>query len=75
MQERNIRALQSVIQEYMGQNIIVGSHGTAMSIVINLYDRRFGYEDFERIRRKMPWVVEFVFDNHQQMLSIREHEL
>lgn len=62
VQARNVAALQSVLQEFAGQTVVIGSHGTALSTIINHYDPSFGYADFEKIRRLMPWVVRFDFD-------------
>ena len=65
VQSRNISALNSVLEKYKGKNIAIGSHGTALSTIINYYDKSFGYEDFERIRTVMPWIVEFTFQNNE----------
>lgn len=75
VQDRNVSALKSVLRKYQGKNIIIGSHGTALSTIINFYDNTFGYEDFERIKSKMPWIVEFEFDENAKLLAIREHDL
>jgi len=64
VQIRNIAALNRVLAEYKDKNIVIGSHGTALSTVINYYDKSFGYSDFMRIRYLMPWIVEFVFDEN-----------
>lgn len=64
VQIRNIAALNRVLAEYKDKNIVIGSHGTALSTVINYYDKSFGYSDFTRIRYLMPWIVEFVFDEN-----------
>ena len=63
VQSRNIKALNKVLEIYNGKNIIIGSHGTALSTIINYYDKTFGYSDFEKIRNVMPWVVKFSFEN------------
>lgn len=62
VQERNIRALKKTLQEKMGSTMIIGSHGTALSMIINYYDKSFNFDDFDRIRNVMPWIVEFTFD-------------
>ena len=49
---------------YNGKNITIGSHGTALSTIINYYDKTFSYSDFEKIKNVMPWVVKFVFENN-----------
>lgn len=65
VQERNIRALTQLLQNYPDRHIAVGSHGTALSTIINYYDPTFQYDDFERIRTVMPWIVHFSFDGLQ----------
>lgn len=62
VQARNIAALKDVIKRYEGKNLVVGSHGTALSTIINFYDKSFGYAQFEEIRGLMPWVVQVSFD-------------
>ena len=74
VQSRNISALNNVLEKYQDKNIAIGSHGTALSTIINYYDKSFGYEDFERIRTVMPWIVEFTFQN-AECVSIKYVEL
>lgn len=62
VQERNIQVLNEALQNYSNQNIAIGSHGTALSTIINYYDKSFGYEEFETIKSFMPWIVKFTFD-------------
>lgn len=61
VQRRNITALKAVIKKYENQNIVVGSHGTALSTIIHYYDRTFGYSSFESIQSLMPWIVKMTF--------------
>lgn len=75
VQERNVSALHQVLNKYAGRNIVIGSHGTALSTIINYYDHSFGYNDFERIKNIMPWIVEFVFDKNTKCIMIKEHTL
>ena len=74
VQSRNISALKKVLEKYKDRNIVIGSHGTALSTIINYYDNSFGYEDFERIRTVMPWIVEFSFQN-DECISIKYIDL
>ncbi len=75
VQERNISALKSVLDKYRGKHIIIGSHGTALSTIINYYDHSFGYDDFALIKNKMPWIVELIFDDDKNCLAIYKHDL
>lgn len=63
VQRRNIRALNAALNIFNGKNIVIGSHGTALSTVINYYDPSFGYSHFEKIKNLMPWAVKFVFED------------
>jgi 2,3-bisphosphoglycerate-dependent phosphoglycerate mutase len=74
VQDRNIAALNEVLVKYQRKNIVIGSHGTALSTIINYYDKSFGYEDFEKIRFVMPWIVEFVFDDARKCVEIKRWE-
>lgn len=74
VQKRQIAALSDVLTRYEGKNIIVGSHGTAISTIIHYYVPGFGFEDFLEIRPKMPHIVEFQFDG-QHCVRIRQHDL
>ena len=62
VQARNIAALNRVLAVYEGKNVAIGSHGTALSTIIHHFDPSFGYEDFDKIRGLMPWIVRFSFE-------------
>ena len=74
VQERNIRALNCVLEQCRGQNIVVGSHGTALSTIINYYDKSFGYSEFQEIKKLMPWIVRFRFEN-DTCVKIEKYDL
>jgi 2,3-bisphosphoglycerate-dependent phosphoglycerate mutase len=64
----------NVLNEYKNKNIVVGSHGTALSTIINYYDQSFGYADFENIRKLMPWIVRFTFQD-TNCINIQMYDL
>lgn len=64
VQARNILSLNTILKEYANKNIVVGTHGTALSTIVNYYDNNFKYEDFHKIKSVMPWIVKIVFDNY-----------
>ena len=61
VQARNISALRTVLEKYKDKTVVVGSHGTALSTIINYFDSSFGYDEFTEIKSLMPWIVKFVF--------------
>ena len=62
VQERNINALNAVLEKHQNKNIAIGTHGTALSTIINYYDNTYGYKDFSEIVALMPWVVKMSFE-------------
>lgn len=75
VQERNIAALKRLMEEYRGKKIVIGGYGTALSTIIHYYDQSFGYKDFVNIKEKMPWIVEFEFENAATCRAIHRHDL
>ena len=64
VQERNIAALNAVLNEHRDKNIAIGTHGTALSTIINFYDNTYGFKDFLEMVDIMPWVVKMSFDGN-----------
>lgn len=64
VQQRNLQALVASFQKHPRESVIaIGSHGTALSTVINAYQPAYGYEAFLSLAR-MPWIVEFQFESN-----------
>ena len=71
VQVRNMEALQNVLQDYAGQTVVIGTHGTALSTILNFYNPRFGLQDFLRIVNRMPCIMEMTFSG-EKLLGISE---
>ena len=69
VQDRNIGALHKLLNENNNENIVIGTHGTALSTIINYYDNTFSYQDFNKIKNIMPLIVIIEF-NGLSMSSI-----
>ena len=74
VQARNIRALNKALEEYPDMNLAIGSHGTAMSVVIHHFDPLFGYEEFRALQGLMPGIVQFTLEG-TRCLQIQWHNL
>ena len=68
VQRRNISALQEVIERHKGKTVVIGSHGTALSTIINYFVPQFGIVDFMRIKSIMPWIVHLAFGERECVL-------
>lgn len=71
VQARNIAALHDVLDANPGRTVVVGTHGTALSTIMNYYDPTFGTEDFLRIIDWMPYIVEMTFEGRERV-GLRE---
>ena len=65
VQLRNILALEKILIEKNGRTIIIGTHGTALSTIINYYDNSFQYKEFMGIVNIMPYIVKMEFENNE----------
>lgn len=74
VQNRNISALKEVLKKYNGKNIVIGTHGTALSTIINYYDNTFGYECYQKYKSLMPWIAKLIFNN-DKFISIEHFNL
>lgn len=72
VQERNIAALTEILEQNRDRTLVVGTHGTALSTILNYYDPEYDCDSFLRIIDWMPFVVELDFDG-TRFLSRTEH--
>lgn len=70
-QKRNISSLFKLLDGNEEKNIVIGTHGTALSTIINYFDPGFGYDNFWSIVDKMPYILCFRF-NQMELDSIDE---
>ena len=69
VQERNIEALKEILRDFEGNTVVIGTHGTALSSILNYYDRSFGAEDFFRIGNWMPYILEVIFEDGKPVIK------
>ena len=69
VQKRNIEAVREILEKYEGKNIVVGTHGTALSSIIQYFDKSFDGGSFMEIIDFMPWVLEMQFQGDKLILK------
>lgn len=69
VQRRNIEALKEILNKHPDKNIVVGTHGTALSTILHYYDPSFGLEGFKRIWFLMPYIIRLDFDGEKLIKS------
>lgn len=63
VQERNITALYEALNKYRNKNIVIGTHGTALSTIINYFDPTYCFKDFMSMVDILPWIVSISFND------------
>ncbi|WP_455529920.1 histidine phosphatase family protein [Ruminococcus sp.] len=62
---RNIAALNDILDAHKDENVMVGTHGTALSTILHYYDSSFGADDFMRIIDFMPYIIRLGFEGRE----------
>lgn len=62
VRNRNMEALNEILSDNPDKEIVIGTHGTALSTILNYYDNSFGCDDFLRIIDWMPYIIELDFE-------------
>ena len=77
VQKRNIEALHEILLKNDEMNIVIGTHGTALSTILNYYDSSFNIDSFFRIIDFMPYILRIDFEgvsfiSKEEMLIIEK---
>lgn len=76
VQERGSAAIKDVLSKYDGKNVIVGTHGTFMSINLKYFDDRIDFDFWRQV--KMPDIYKASFkmtSEGYEMVSLENIEL
>jgi 2,3-bisphosphoglycerate-dependent phosphoglycerate mutase len=65
VQQRNVGALNALLETYAGRTVAVGTHGTALATILNHFDQSFGAEDFLEMIDLMPCVIKMTFEGRK----------
>ena len=69
VQQRNIEALTEILNNHPGRNIVIGTHGTALSTIMNFYYPLFRCDGFKRIYFSMPYIIRLDFEGERIIKS------
>ncbi len=62
VQKRNMEALHDLLKTHPNETILLGTHGTALSSILNYYDPSYNRESFLRILNFMPYIIRLDFE-------------
>lgn len=74
VQERNILALFEVVKSNLGKSIVIVTHGTALSTIINYFNHDFGHAELWSLVKKIPYILHFRFDD-MELEYLKEIEI
>lgn len=59
-QKRGIEAINQVLEQYKNQNVVIGTHGNIMVLIMKYFDRRYNFEFWKRL--EMPDIFKLSLD-------------
>lgn len=59
-QKRGVEATLKVLERYEGKNIVVGTHGNIMVLIMNYFDKKYGFSFWKKLN--MPDIYKLTFD-------------
>ncbi|PYI53432.1 histidine phosphatase family protein [Paenibacillus flagellatus] len=59
-QRRTIPVIEKLLERHRGRTIVIGTHGNIMTIILNHYDERFGFDFWKST--SMPDIYKLTFD-------------
>ena len=72
VQMRNIKALEDILARNPKMNIVIGTHGTALSTILNYYDSSYNCDGFRSIWLCMPYIIRCDFDDKHALIQKEE---
>jgi 2,3-bisphosphoglycerate-dependent phosphoglycerate mutase len=60
-QERGVQSLKKIINKCCGDNIVIGTHGNIMVLIMNYYDKKYNHAFWSNLN--MPDIYKLSFEN------------
>lgn len=68
-QHRGVVALEKILDKYDGENIVIGTHGNIMVLIMNYYNKNYNYNFWKEL--KMPDIYKLTFEN-KNLIEVKE---
>ncbi|MCA1322319.1 phosphoglycerate mutase family protein [Bacillus tianshenii] len=62
-QKRGVESTLKVLERYEGKNIVIGTHGNIMVLIMNYFDNHYGYEFWNELN--MPDIYKLSFNKSE----------
>lgn len=67
-QKRSIPLIENLLKEYRGKNIVIGTHGNIMTIIMNYYNTNYGFDFWNSTSKPDIYKMAF-FDNQLESIE------
>ena len=67
-QKRGVNATLQVLENNTGKNVVIGTHGNIMVLIMNHFDRKYGFEFWKQL--EMPDIYKLSFDG-KKLVHVR----
>ncbi|MGH1284599.1 histidine phosphatase family protein [Bacillus toyonensis] len=71
-QKRAVLCMQNILGKYKGKNIVIGTHGNIMVLLMNYFDSKYDFQFWKTLL--MPDVYKLIFDNNRFISAERIEE-
>lgn len=62
-QKRGVAATLKVLQDYEGKNVVIGTHGNLMVLIMNYFDKKYDFAFWENL--DMPDIYRLTFEKNK----------
>ncbi len=62
-QQRGVHATKLLLDEYRGENTVIGTHGNIMVLIMNYFDSQYDFKFWRKLA--MPDIYKLTFDNYK----------
>jgi 2,3-bisphosphoglycerate-dependent phosphoglycerate mutase len=62
VRKRNMAAIFEYLTDDTSDSIVIGTHGTSLSTILNYFDPAYGFDGFKRMINYMPYIIRLDFD-------------
>jgi len=68
-QRRVVKVLKEILMDFQGQKIVIGTHGLVMTLMMNYFDKQYGFEFLIHTSKPDIYKLEF---NDEKLLNVKK---
>ncbi|AJS58974.1 histidine phosphatase family protein [Paenibacillus sp. IHBB 10380] len=68
-QKRSVKVMEDILETYEGKKIVIGTHGDIMTLMMNHFDKQYGFDFWEST--SMPDIYKLRFEEKRLISTIR----